>query len=173
MPIPNVADSPMKLLQADEYFALEHVLTIRAEVREPIVVDSCGDERQLFFPITGGVVRGAFSGVVEAGGGDSCRESRDGCYHAEARYGIRTSDGHYIEVINTGILRHEKGESGGPQTMRYFFTAPRFRTASPDLQWLNRSMFIGKARTELTATIIDIFQIGNPTDGKEPQKGAF
>ncbi|WP_052056770.1 DUF3237 family protein [Rhodococcoides fascians] len=110
-----------------------------------------------FIPITGGTVEGDVSGTIIPGGGDWCLTRADDAYQVEARYLIRTDQDDIVDVVNLGIVRHLPGESG--EEMGYFQSTPRFRTTSPRLQWLTRSVFVGRATSHATGTTIDVFEV--------------
>jgi hypothetical protein len=114
-----------------------------------------------FIPITGGTIEGDVTGQIIPGGGDWCLTRADEAYRVEARYLFRTDEGHIVDVVNVGILRHLDGESGGSKEMGYFQTTPVFRTAAPALQWLTRSVFVGRAVTRPDATTIDVLEVLN------------
>lgn len=143
---------------------LRHCFTIRAEVAPPIPITNRDTECLEFIPITGGPVTGEVTGECVPGGGDWCLIRSDEAYNVEARYGIRTDDDAYIDVVNVGVLRHLPGGTGEPDEMGYFLTTPVFRTTAPQYQWLTRSVFVGQAHTERVATTIDIFEVvaGDP-----------
>lgn len=145
--------------------ALRYAFSIRAEVDPHLPIVQRDAESLEFIPITGGPVRGELAGEIVPGGGDWCLARADGAYNVEARYGIRTDSGAYVDVVNVGVLRHLPGETGGSQDMGYFMTTPTFRTTAPGLQWLTLSAFVGQARTEGTATTIDVYEVlAGPTD---------
>jgi hypothetical protein len=41
----------------------------------------------------------------------------------------------------------------------YFLTTPRFRTVSPGLAWLTRSVFVGRAQANPHATTIRVYEV--------------
>lgn len=139
--------------------ALRYAFTIVARVDPYIPLMGRATEQLELIPITGGEVSGELSGDVVAGGADWCTARADEAFQVEARYGIRTHDGHYVDVFNAGILRHADGETGDSKHMRYFMTSPVFRTAAPELQWLTRSAFVGRARVFDDNTSIDVYEI--------------
>lgn len=138
---------------------LRFSFSITAEVDPGIPLTQRDHERLEFIPITGGQVFGDISGQVVAGGGDWCLNRSDDAFNVEARYGIRTNEGAYIDVVNVGVLRHVDGEHGGSEDMRYFVTSPIFRTSDPDLLWLTRSVFVGHAQVQAHATVIDVYEV--------------
>lgn len=134
--------------------SLRPCLTIAARVDPGIPIEKRGDDTLEFIPITGGPVTGDIEGEIIPGGGDWCLARADGSYDVEARYLIRTSDGDVIDVVNVGVVRPPHGEGE-----EYFLTTPRFRTVAPALQWLTRSMFVGRAYARSDSTVIDVYEV--------------
>ena len=138
---------------------LRHVFTIVAEVAAPEALEHRGDATLEFIPITGGRVSGELSGTVLPGGGDWCLVRADGVFCVEARYLVRTDAGELVDVHNVGYLRHLPGETGDWTAMRYFQSTPVFRAASPRLQHLTSTVYVGRARTGPGATTVDVFEV--------------
>jgi hypothetical protein len=138
---------------------LRYSFKIVAEIGEFLPVEQRSIEKLEFIPITGGPVSGELNGEIIPGGGDWCLTRADEAYQVEARYLIRTTEGDFVDVYNVGVLRHLDGESGGPGTMGYFMSAPRFRTTAPELQWLTRSVFVGRAVSTPESTTIFVFEV--------------
>ena len=139
---------------------LRFAFRIVAEVGEYLSLEQRDAELLQFIPILGGPVTGDLNGHIVPGGGDWCTTRADDAYQVEARYLIRTDEDEIVDVVNVGVLRHLPGESGGSRQMGYFQSTPRFRTTSPRLQWLTRSVFVGRARANATNTSIDVFEVG-------------
>lgn len=139
--------------------AFRYSFTIKAETSPAVLLSSRTIEQLEYIPITGGQVSGEITGQVSAGGGDWCLQRADDVFQVEARYGFICDSGDYVDVLNTGLLRHLDGESGDATEMRYFVTSPVFRTTSPGLQWLTRSMFIGQAIVFEDNTTIDFYEV--------------
>ncbi|WP_088288280.1 DUF3237 domain-containing protein [Kineosporia sp. A_224] len=138
---------------------LRHAFTIVAEVAPPEVLEHRGDATLEYIPITGGRVTGELSGTVLPGGGDWCLVRADGVFRVEARYLIRTDAGDLVDVHNVGYLRHVAGDTGDWTAMRYFQSTPVFRTASPDLQHLTSTVFVGRAHAGPGATTVEVFEV--------------
>lgn len=103
--------------------------------------------------ILGGKVDGPrLTGEILPGGADWQIVRPDGTIEVVARYTIRTSAGALVYVQNEGLrvasleiaARMSRGEPVPPDSYR-FRTAPRFETAEPTLEWLERSLFVGVA----------------------------
>ena len=142
--------------------ALRFAFSISAivpDVTEFLPLEGRSTERLDFIPITGGHVTGEISGDVIPGGGDWCLSRSDDAYNVEARYLIKTSDGDIVDVVNVGVLRHLSYDEAPEAEMGYFLTTPRFRTTAPNLQWLTRSVFVGRAKPLEGMTVIDVYEL--------------
>lgn len=138
---------------------LRFAFRIVAEVGTHLPLQQRDGERLEFIPITGGPVTGDVTGEIVPGGGDWCLTRADDAYQVEARYLIRTDQGEIVDVVNVGVLRHLDGGTGTSKQMGYFQSTPRFRTTSPRLQWLTRSVFVGRASANEGNTTIDVFEV--------------
>lgn len=147
--------------------ALRYRFRIVAEVAPDISIDTSANGELVFIPITGGPVTGDLSGSIVAGGGDWCLNRSPGTYRVEARYGIRSEAGSYIDVYNVGILtRPEEGADTPGRPAEYFLTTPVFRTSDPQLAWLTQTVFVGHATATGSATTIDVFEVLAPSAPK-------
>lgn len=136
-----------KPLQPTLTFAFE----VRATVGAPMEVGAVAQGRRRIVPITGGTFEGPnLRGKVMSGGADWQIIRADGFTELDTRYTLETDKGQIIYVQNAG-MRHAApdvmkrllaGEAVDPAVV-YFRTVPRFETASADLQWLTRAVFIG------------------------------
>lgn len=138
---------------------LRHVFTIVAEVAAPEALEHRGDATLEYIPITGGRVTGTLNGTVVPGGGDWCLVRADDVYRVEARYLIRTDEGELVDVHNVGYLRHVAGDTGDWTAMRYFQSTPVFRTASPRLQHLTSTVYVGRGHAGPDATTVEVFEV--------------
>ena len=130
---------------------LTFAFEVRATVGAPLEVGQVAQGRRRIVPITGGTFEGpAFRGKVMNGGADWQIIRSDGFTELDTRYTLETDTGQIVYVQNAG-MRHAApdvmkrllaGESVDPAQV-YFRTVPKFETASPDLQWLTRAVFVG------------------------------
>jgi hypothetical protein len=130
---------------------LTFAFEVRATVGAPLEVGQVAQGRRRIVPITGGTFEGpAFRGKVMNGGADWQIIRTDGFTELDTRYTLETDKGQIVYVQNAG-MRHAApdvmkrllaGESVDPAQV-YFRTVPKFETASPDLQWLTRAVFVG------------------------------
>ena len=87
------------------------------------------------FPITGGTFEGErLRGKVLPGGGDWVRKQHDGTFELDLRVTLETDDGALIYMTFTGVR---------DDVNRYFRTLPRFETAAPKYDFLNRLLAVG------------------------------
>jgi hypothetical protein len=138
---------------------LRFAFRIVAEVAPYLPVEKRDAELVEFIPITAGTVAGEVNGEIIPGGGDWCLSRADDAYQVEARYLFRTDRDEIVDVVNIGVLRHLDGQSGPSEQMAYFQSTPRFRTTSPRLQWLTRSVFVGRAFARAGDTTIDVYEV--------------
>jgi hypothetical protein len=130
---------------------LTFAFEVRATVGAPMEVGAVAQGRRRIVPITGGTFEGPnVRGKVMSGGADWQIIRADGFTELDTRYTLETDNGQIIYVQNAG-MRHAApdvmkrllaGEAVDPAVV-YFRTVPKFETASADLQWLTRAVFIG------------------------------
>lgn len=130
---------------------LEFAFEIRATVAEPQDFGVMDHGRRRVIEITGGTFEGPdIKGRIVPGGADWQSIQPDGFSRLDTRYALETDEGQLVYVQNFG-LRHappevmEKlnaGETVDPDAV-YFRTIPTFETSAAELQWLERSVFIG------------------------------
>ena len=124
---------------------------VRATVGPPLDVGEVPQGRRRIVAITGGTFEGSgIRGKVLPGGADWQIIRSDGFSELDTRYTLETDKGQIIYVQNAGI-RHAApdvmkrllaGDVVDPSLV-YFRTVPTFETASPELQWLTRAIFVG------------------------------
>lgn len=87
------------------------------------------------FPIVGGSFEGErLRGRVLPGGGDWVMAAPDGASELDLRTTLETDDGALIHMTFTGVRDDAK---------HYFRTLPRFETAAPQYDFLNRLLAVG------------------------------
>ena len=91
--------------------------------------------RLFIFPILGGSFEGdRLRGKVLAGGGDWATATADGVFELDLRATLEADDGALIYLTFTGV------RDDGRQYLR---TLPRFETAAPQYDFLNRLLAVG------------------------------
>jgi hypothetical protein len=101
-------------------------------------IQQIGTTRQgtlTIFPVTGGWFEGErLRGKVLPGGGDWVTADGNGVYTLDLRVTLETDDGALIHMTFTGVR---------DDANHYFRTAPRFETAAPKYEFLNRLLAVG------------------------------
>jgi hypothetical protein len=91
--------------------------------------------RLFIFPILGGSFEGdRLRGKVLAGGADRATATADGVFELDLRATLEADDGALIYLTFTGV------RDDGRQYLR---TLPRFETAAPQYDFLNRLLAVG------------------------------
>lgn len=146
---------------------LIHVTDIFVEVDRPLEFGATPMGGRRTVPIQGGRFQGPLlSGEVVPGGADWQVTRADGVTEIVARYALRTDDGAMIHVVNSGyrhgppavMQRLATGKPVSPDEY-YMRTSPRFETAHPDYDWLNRTLFIGRGIRYPDRVEIQVFQV--------------
>jgi uncharacterized protein DUF3237 len=87
------------------------------------------------FPIIGGSFEGdRLRGNVLAGGADWATAAADGAFDLDLRATLETDDGALIHLTFTGVRDDAR---------QYLRTLPRFETAAPQYDFLNRLLAVG------------------------------
>jgi hypothetical protein len=117
--------------------------------------------------VFGGAFEGdRLSGQVLDGGNDFQYMRHDGALALDVRLILKTGDDALITMVYQGIrhgppeiiARIEKGEILDPTT-HYFRTAPRFETAAPQHDWLNRILAVGLGHRGAQGVVYSVFEL--------------
>ena len=141
------------------------MLQFELAVGAPVDAGSLHGTQRRYIPILGGSVRGDYDGVVLPGGADWQDIAPDGSLEINARY-VLDLGGRHVEVDSRGLragspevlARLASGEAVDPADY-YFRTAMRFRTAAPDLAYLNRLLAVTTGKRRADRVHLDIFRI--------------
>jgi len=147
---------------------LTFLFQMRATVGTPIEMGKLpnGLVRRII-NVTGGTFEGpSMKGKVLEGGADWQFITPDNVALIDARYTLETDQGHVIYVNNQGF-RHGRAEvlkrvaAGEPvdPTEYYFRTTPMLEAAAPELDWVNKSVFVCSAAREQNAVIVDFYRV--------------
>lgn len=130
---------------------LTMVFRLEASVGEPLELGEIQDARRRIVPLTGGTFTGpALNGELLPGASADWQTILpDGTALGDIRYTLTTSEGALLSVRSQGIRhgppavlsRLARGEDVDPSEYT-FRTATRIETAAPELDWLNRGIFI-------------------------------
>lgn len=125
-------------------YQTEHLFSYRTGIAPPEVIGPAPGDIRFNFPLTGGEISGPkLNGKVRAGGADFATLRTDGVILLDVRGTLETQDGALIDIAYQGVL--DLGPDGHanflqgkmPPELKVRAT-PRFRTAHPAYQWLNR-----------------------------------
>ncbi len=147
---------------------LTFVFQMRATVGKPMEFGklASGLTRRII-NVTGGSFEGpGIKGKVIEGGADWQIITADNVAVIDARYTLQTDDGHYIWVNNRGfrhgpaevLKRVAAGEDVDPSEY-YFRTSPQLEAAGPELDWMNKTVFVCSATREKDAVVVDFYRV--------------
>ncbi|MDW3218866.1 MAG: DUF3237 domain-containing protein [Acidimicrobiales bacterium] len=133
---------------------LEHLLNLRAELKDPITVGETGFGTRQIVDVVGGTFEGpGLTGTVLPSGADWLTIGSDGTARLDVRATLETDDGALIYVQYPGVMVINEAAmnalAGGGETQFgevEFFTQPRCETGHPDYAWLNRVVAVGQGR---------------------------
>ncbi len=117
--------------------------------------------------VPGGSFEGErLSGTVLDGGSDWQQVRPDNAVTLDVRVLLKTHDEALVTMTYQGIrhgppdivARIEKGETVDPST-HYFRTNPRFETAAPQYDWLNRLLAIGTGHRGADGVTYSVFEV--------------
>ena len=137
-------------------YRLEHVFSFTATVASPLeVIGPVPEGVRVNVYCTGGEVSGPkVHGRLRPVGGDWLTIRTDGVAILDVRITIETHDGALIYVTYTGVI--DFGEDGYQKFLQQALpptapirVAPRFLTAHPNYQWLNRLQCLGIGETDV------------------------
>jgi len=147
--------------------ALEQAFRASIAVAAPRTLGQTPQGNRRIIDITGGEVSGPrLTGRILPGGADWQIVRADGVAVVEARYTIEVEGGALVYVQNFGyrhgpadvIARLYLGEEVDPA--RYYFrSTPRFETAAPELDWLNRTIFVCSGVRARERVILDFYAL--------------
>ncbi len=129
---------------------LTHACDFVVELSQSHELGACSTGSRRIIPIVGGIVTGPLiEGRILDVGADWQTVTANGVAELDARYGIETTDGAFIEVISRGI-RHASADVAAriaagvnvPTSEYYMRTAIRLDCGHPDYAWVSRSLFL-------------------------------
>ncbi len=137
------AQAPKRQGGTPEPPGLEYVCELRVICEGTYTVGQTSHGTRVVIPIVGGTFEGPdMKGTILSGGADyQLVDSEHSRNEIEAIYSIKTDDGVYIHIRNTGIIYTGPGKDG--QRQFYFRLTPRFEAPQDSkYAWLNNSVFI-------------------------------
>jgi hypothetical protein len=142
-------------------FRLEYIYTATIQLNtRPEIIGETPEGLKVDWYVTGGVVAGPeLNATVRGEGGDWMTIRRDGIGDINVRATLETNDGALIYVTESGFF--ELGKDGyrnfldkrWPSTPALHI-APRFLTAAPQYQWLNRLQCLGVGEVRMEELIV-------------------
>lgn len=148
-------------------YKMEHIFSLQATLAAPEVIGPVAEGiRANFYPEGGTIAGPRFQGRIRAGGGDWILIRRDGVAILDVRLTAESHDGALVEIFYTGV------SDAGPDGYERFLNQqlppiipihamPRFRTAHPTYEWLNRiqAVGIGEVRFQKNEVHYDIYAL--------------
>lgn len=133
--------------------SLEWVMSIQVAIATEDRLGACTDGQRSNYRILGGHFQGLeMRGEVVAGGADFYLQRSDGVGELDARYSLLSDRGELINIHNSGLIvlsdsgRELQAQGIWPLPEHHYrcSCSPRFQVASGRLDWLTRSVMIGK-----------------------------
>ena len=148
---------------------LSLVYRLEARLGEPLDLGETALGRRRIVPQTAGTFRGPeISGrLLPGASADWQMLLRDGTALADIRYTLQTDSGNLLYVRSQGVrhgspevlARLARGEdvNAGEYTFR---TTTQIETAAPELDWLNKGVFIGVGGRRPVGVIYETYLVG-------------
>ena len=147
---------------------LTHVYRLEASLGEPLDLGQTDQGRRRIVPQTGGTFSGPeLNGKLLPGASaDWQRLLPDGTALADIRYTLQTDGGHLLYVQSRGV-RHGSpavlarlGRGEDVDASEYTFrTLTQIETAAPELDWLNKGVFISVGGRRPASVIYETYLV--------------
>jgi muconolactone delta-isomerase len=148
---------------------LTPVYRLKATVGQPFDLGDTAQGHRRIVPLTGGTFTGPeISGTLVPGASaDWQTVLPDGTAHGDIRYTLQTDRGDLLYVHSRGVrhgsaevlARLGRGEDVDPSEYT-FRTSAQIETTTPDLDWLNKGIFISVAGRQAGAVIYETYLVG-------------
>ncbi|HBY62671.1 MAG TPA: DUF3237 domain-containing protein [Solibacterales bacterium] len=146
---------------------LEHIFSYRATLAPPEPIGPVAEGLRINFYVTGGEVWGPkLHGKIRPVGGDWLTLRQDGVAILDVRGTIETTDGalvytEYRGVIDLGPEGYQQFLAGNVPPQLHLRIAPRYLTAHPAYQWLNRLQCVGIGEGDMATNTVayDIYAL--------------
>jgi len=149
-------------------YSLEYLFSYTGTLKSPPeIIGPLPEGIRVNFYVTGGSIEGQnVSGKILPVGGDWMIIRKDGVGILDVRATMETEDGALIYTTYTGVL--DLGDDGYERFLRQELPdtvqlriAPRYYTAHPQYQWLNRVQCLGVGQADMTRSQVryDIYAI--------------
>ncbi len=148
---------------------LTKILRLEASLGEALDVGTVAQGQRRIVPLTGGTFAGPeLNGTLLPGASADWQiVLPDGSVLGDVRFTLRTDHGDLLYVRSQGV-RHGSAEvlarlSRGEEVdaSEYVFrTSTQIETAAPDLDWLNKGVFISVGGRQLGGVIYEVYLVG-------------
>jgi hypothetical protein len=148
---------------------LTKILRLEATLGEALDVGNVAQGRRRIVPLTGGTFAGPeLNGTLLPGASADWQiVLLDGSALGDIRFTLQTHHGDLLYVRSHGV-RHGSAEvlarlSRGEEvdaTEYVFRTSTQIETAAPDLDWLNKGVFISVGGRQLGSVIYEVYLVG-------------
>jgi hypothetical protein len=145
------------------------VYRLEAALGQPLDLGETARGRRRIVPLTGGTFTGPdMSGALLPGGSADWQIIQgDGTALADLRYTLQTDQGALLYVQATGVrhgtaevlARLGRGEDVDPSEYT-FRTAIRIETATPELDWLNKGVFVSVGGRQPAGVTYETYLVG-------------
>jgi hypothetical protein len=144
------------------------IYRLEATLAQPLVLGDVAGGHRRIVPLTGGTFTGPeISGKLLPGASaDWQLVLPDGSALGDIRYTLQTDAGDLLYVQSRGVrhgspevlarLARREDVDAGEYTFR---TSTQIETAAPDLDWLNRGVFVGVAGREAAGVIYETYLV--------------
>jgi muconolactone delta-isomerase len=166
---PNDPESPRAGLFQLPDPRLTPVYRLEATLGEPLVLGDVQHGKRRIVPLTGGTFHGPqISGTLIPGASADWQTIRpDGTALGDIRYTLRTNGGDLLYVQSRAVrhgpadvlARLGRGENVDPAEYT-FRAATQLETAAPELDWLNKGVFISVAARQPAGVTYETYLIG-------------
>jgi muconolactone delta-isomerase len=167
-PHPNDATGRAGLFQLPDP-RLNPVYRLEATVGEPLDLGENAAGRRRIVPLTGGTFAGPeISGTLVPGASaDWQTVLADGTALGDIRYTLRTGGGDLVYVQSRGVrygpsevlARLGRGEDVDPSEYT-FRAATQIETSAPQLDWLNKGIFVAVAARAPAGVVYETYRVG-------------
>lgn len=148
-------------------YRMEYLFSYSATLTPPEVIGPVPEGIRANFYVTGGSADGPkLRGTLLPVGGDWLTLRRDGIAVLDVKATLRTHDDALIDLAYSGVgdlgvdgyERFVRGELPAKMALR---TGPRFRSAHPDYQWLNRlhCVGVGEVQFDRSEVSYDVYAV--------------
>jgi hypothetical protein len=151
------------------YPSLKRVYRLEATVGEPLDLGDLAQGRRRIVPLTSGTFAGPeLNGTLLPGSSADWQVVlRDGTALGDIRYTLQTDDGHLLYVQSRGVRRGSaevlarlaRGED--IDASEYTFrTSTQIEAAAPELDWLNKGVFVSVGGRRPGGVIYETYLVG-------------